>query len=292
MVSNNSTSSIIQNYTIYTTNNTIAVNIKGLLNIKISNIANPLKYLGSIQWNFTASDFSGNPSSFVQNSHSPFYTSTISNAVISLSNTVIEATSVLTLTVIPILQYFYTPNITVTIPNSLVLSCSNCTIQSSNIFSFVYFATIMRVTVSINNSASPNNNTLNLIISTSTVSFETASLSYSLDPMTYGYVSLQSGFFGEVGTVTITITKGPTTPVILSYSSLSAILSGSNCINCNNTQIVISGIVQYFQTASITLAGTNNGILYATAIAKVTYICSSIQGCRICNNDTGNMVCQ
>ncbi len=291
MVSNNSTSSILQNYTVYTTNNTLVVSIKGLLNIKISNISNPLKYLGSIQWNFTASDISGNPSSFVQNNHSPFYTSTISNAIISLSSTVIEATSVLTLTVIPILQYFYTPNIIVTIPNSLVLNCSNCTIQSSNIFSFVYFATIMRVTVSINNSVSPNNNTLNLLISTSTVTFETASLSYNLDPMTYSYVSSQSGYFGEVGTVTITITKGPITPVSLSYSSLSAILLGSTCVNCNNTQIIISGIVQYFQTTTVTLTGTNNGVLYATAIAKVTYICASIQGCRICNNDTGNMVC-
>ena len=38
--------------------------------------------------------------------------------------------------------------------------------------------------------------------------------------------------------------------------------------------------------------GTNNGVLYATVIAKVTYICASIQGCRICSNDTGSMVCQ
>lgn len=224
MVSTNSTSSIVQNYTVSTTNNTIVVSIKGLLNIKISNISNPSKYLGSIQWNFTASDLSGNPSSFVQSSHSPFYTSTISNAIISLSNTVIEDSSVLTLTVIPVLQYFYTPNITVTIPNSLVLSCSNCTIQSSNIFSFIYFAAIMRVTVSINNSASPTTNTLNILISTSTVSFETASLSYSLDPIIYSYMSFQSGFFGEVGTVTFIIIKGPTTPVSLSYSSPSAVL--------------------------------------------------------------------
>jgi hypothetical protein len=56
------------------------------------------------------------------------------------------------------LQYYYTPNITVTIPNSLVLSC-------------VYFGSIMRISVSINNSLSPNNNTINLVIATSTVTF-------------------------------------------------------------------------------------------------------------------------
>lgn len=171
MVSNNSVSSILQNYTVYATNNTIVATIKGMLNIRINNIGNPVRYQGSTQWNFTAKDLSGNPSSFSQNSHSPFYTPTASNASISLSNTVIEATSVMALTVIPSLQYYYTPNITVTIPNSLVLNCSNCSIQSSNIFSFAYFAAVMKVTVSLNNSANPNNNTVSLVISTNTVTF-------------------------------------------------------------------------------------------------------------------------
>ena len=42
--------------------------------------------------------------------------------------------------------------------------------------------------------------------------------------MIYSYMSFQSGFFGEVGTVTLIIIKGPTTPVSLSYSSPSAVL--------------------------------------------------------------------
>ena len=145
--------------------------INGMLYVKINNIANPIKYLGSSQWNFTVSDISGNPSSFSQSTHSPFYTPTTTNASVSLTNTVIEASSVLNLTVIPTLQYYYIPNITVTIPNSLVISCASCTIQSSNSFSFVYFSTIMRVSVSINNSASPNNNTISLVIATSTVTY-------------------------------------------------------------------------------------------------------------------------
>lgn len=110
--------------------------------------------------------------------------------------------------------------------------------------------------------------------------------------MTYNYVSSQTGFFGEVGTVTINVTKAPTTLLSLTYSSISSMLSGATCVSCNNTHIVITGIVQYFQTANVALNGTNNGVLYATVVAKVTYVCASIQGCRVCSNDTGNLTCQ
>ena len=50
--------------------------------------------------------------------------------------------------------------------------------------------------------------------------------------------------------------------------------------------------MQYFQTVNINLTGTLNGIVYATAIVKVSYVCSSIQGCRICVNQNGTLVCQ
>lgn len=69
-------------------------------------------------------------------------------------------------------------------------------------------------------------------------------------------------------------------------------LSGVTCNSCNNSQIIASGIVQYFQTVNINLTGTVNGIVYASAIAKISYVCSSIQGCRVCNTQNGTLVCQ
>jgi hypothetical protein len=179
-----------------TTAKTITVVVQGLLNIEIRGIANPVRYLGSTQWNFTATDNRSNPSSFSQSTQTPFYTITAPSVAVSLSNTVIEANSVLTLTVIPALQYFIIPTITVTIPNSLVLSCSNCTITASNAFTFPLFSTIMRVSVNVKNSNNPNNNTINVAIATSSISFEATTISYSLDPMTYGYIASQTGFFG------------------------------------------------------------------------------------------------
>ena len=196
LTSANSTTTNVSNYTVNTTAKTIAVIIQGLLNIQIANIANPIKYLGSTQWNFTATDSLNNPSSFSQSSQAPFYTSTVPSASVSLTNTVIEANAILTLTVVPALQYYIIPTITVTIPNTLVLSCSNCTIAASNIFTFTYHSTIMKISVNDKNSNNPNNNTINVVISTSNISFESTTIAYSLDPMTYGYVASQTGFFG------------------------------------------------------------------------------------------------
>lgn len=110
--------------------------------------------------------------------------------------------------------------------------------------------------------------------------------------MAFNYISFQTGFFGELGTLNLTITSTPSTPTTLTYSPLTPILSSPNCYNCNNTQIIANGIVQYFQTTTITLTGTSNGIIYATARALVSYICASIQGCRICTNQSGTLVCQ
>lgn len=53
-----------------------------------------------------------------------------------------------------------------------------------------------------------------------------------------------------------------------------------------------TGIVQYFQVQSVTLTGTVNGVVYATSTATVSYICATIQGCRICSNSSGSLQCQ
>ena len=109
--------------------------------------------------------------------------------------------------------------------------------------------------------------------------------------MAFGYLSTQTGFFGELGTVNITITRGPSTPISLAYSNLT-MLSSVSCSNCNNSQIIATGIVLFFQVASVTLTGTVNGVVYATATATVSYLCSSIQGCRTCStNSSGTLVC-
>lgn len=78
----------------------------------------------------------------------------------------------------------------------------------------------------------------------------------------------------------------------MTYSGLDSLLSSSTCVNCTNTQVVASGIVKYFQAGQVTLIGTANGITYATVQATVYYVCSSIQGCRMCSASTGVLKCQ
>lgn len=171
VLSTNSTTTIVSSYNVNISTKTITVIVQGLLNIQIGNVVNPIKYLGLTLWNFTATDSSGNPSSFSQSTQSPFYTASTPVVSVSLSNTVIEGNSSMTLTVIPALQYYFTPNVTVTIPNSFVLSCPNCTILASNIFTFTYFSTIMKITVNVKNSNNPNNNTITVVIATTNITF-------------------------------------------------------------------------------------------------------------------------
>jgi hypothetical protein len=96
--------------------------------------------------------------------------------------------------------------------------------------------------------------------------------------------------YQTVGNVNITITSKPTQTLTLSYSDVSSILSSPTCVLCSNSQIYLSGIVQYFQTFTITLTGTYNGTVYATAVVTINYICQSIQGCNICANQTINQI--
>lgn len=66
--------------------------------------------------------------------------------------------------------------------------------------------------------------------------------------MTYGYTVYQTGLFGTVGNVNITITSMPTQSLTLTYSDVSPIMNNSNCISCTNSLIYLSGIIRYFQT--------------------------------------------
>jgi len=104
--------------------------------------------------------------------------------------------------------------------------------------------------------------------------------------MTYGYVSFQTGMYQTVGNINIIITSKPTQALTLTYSDVSPILSTPTCVTCTNFIIYLSGIVQYFQSFTITLTGTYNGTVYATAFVTINYICHSIQGCNICANQT------
>lgn len=104
--------------------------------------------------------------------------------------------------------------------------------------------------------------------------------------MTYGYIATQSGLYGTIGYVNITITSKPTQSLTLTYSNISSVLDNPTCVSCTNTLIYLSGIVQYFQTYAITLVGSYNGTIYANAVVTISYVCQAIQGCNICANET------
>lgn len=114
--------------------------------------------------------------------------------------------------------------------------------------------------------------------------------------MTYGYTVFQTGLYGSVGNINITITSMPTQSLTLIYSDVSPIMNNSNCISCTNSLIYLSGIIRYFQTYAISLVGMYNNTVYAKVTVTVKYICQAIQGCNICVNQTTNsttvLVCQ
>ncbi len=151
------------------------------------------------------------------------------------------------LTLIPALQYYSPPTITISFSDSLVLNCSNCTIVTSTSLTITYYATIMKITIGVKNSNHPINNNIKATIAQGFITYETTTVSYNLQPMTYGYVATQSGLYGTLGYVNITITSKPTQALTLSYSNVSAIINNPTCVSCTNTLIYLSGIVQYFQ---------------------------------------------
>ncbi len=201
------------------------------------------------------------------------YTSTSAFLNYSLTDTTIEANSPITLTIIPALQYYSPPAIIFTFSDSLVMSCSNCTIISSTSFSVLYASAIMKISLTIRNSNHPLGNSISGVITDGTILYETASINYQLTPMLYGFIAYQTGMFQTVGNLNITITSKPTQPLTLVYSDASPILASPTCLTCTTTQLYLSGIVQYFQTYTITLTGTFNGTVYATASVPIKYIC-------------------
>ena len=169
------------------------------------------------------------------------------------------------LTLIPTLQYYNPPTITITLSNSFILTpCSTCTAISSNIITLLYFAPIMRITISIKNNQHPFDNTIETTISHGTFIYETNILTYVLTPLIYTYTVSQEGLYGTIGNIQIRIVKGPTQSVELEYGDI-GVLINPTCITCTNTNISISGIVKYFQSTIITLRGSRNNITYATA---------------------------
>lgn len=138
----------IDSYTIVTSTNTININARGLLRINISSLSNPIRYQAILTWTFTVTDLDANPSSISTSTQSPAYTPTTASTSLTLTNPVIESTSNLTLTIIPSLQYITPPNITITIPNSLIqIGCSACTLLSASTITFLYTTAIMKVTI-------------------------------------------------------------------------------------------------------------------------------------------------
>ena len=109
--------------------------------------------------------------------------------------------------------------------------------------------------------------------------------------MVLTYTARQLGFFGQLGSLNISVSNLPSTSIVLTYSSLASILNSSSCSQCNNTQIYATGIVQAFSTAYVMLTGSNNGIVYAQVNASITYICSSISGCQVCSNSSTILQC-
>ena len=108
--------------------------------------------------------------------------------------------------------------------------------------------------------------------------------------MTYGYTAYQTGLYGSVGNINITIASMPTQSLTLAYSDVSPIMNNSNCIACTNSFVYLSGIIQYFQTYTVSLVGTYNSTVYARATVTIKYVCQAIQGCNICVNQTTNSI--
>lgn len=109
--------------------------------------------------------------------------------------------------------------------------------------------------------------------------------------MALTYTAVQTGLFGELGSVNITVTNGPNQPTTLSYTPLTSMLADITCVTCNDSTIYATGIVQYFQTATVTLTATHNSLTYATAAVQVSYVCASIAGCKVCSESGGALTC-
>jgi hypothetical protein len=117
------------------------------------------------------------------------YTSATAFLNYSFSDSTIEANNAIILTVIPTLQYYSPPVLTITFSDSLVYTCNNCTIISSNSMSINYSSAIMKIPITIKNSNNPKGNSISLVVSDGIIVYETGIIYYDLSPMIYGYIA-------------------------------------------------------------------------------------------------------
>ena len=157
--------------TVSSTSSSITINAIGPINLIVNSISNPVKYNGSLVWSIIATDLLGNPSSSSVSTQQPMYTATTLFLNNSFSDSTIEASNEAVITIIPALQYYSTPTITVTFSNSLLLSCANCTIISSTAFTIAYYAAIMRVSLVLKNSNHPNGNSISAVIAAGIITY-------------------------------------------------------------------------------------------------------------------------
>ena len=159
----------ITSYTVTASPPSIRLNTLGRMSIRIDGVTNPLKFNGTMQWTITATDNGSNPSSVSTATMTPAYTSTrLTSVTASFSPNTIQASSTLTLTIIPALQYHTPPTITITLSDSLVTTpCSNCTAVSSISVSLLYYVPIMTIALGVNNSMHPSPNQISVIIADS-----------------------------------------------------------------------------------------------------------------------------
>ena len=163
VVSSSQSNTIVNNFTVHTTNSSITLFAQGPLNILISSLSNPLKYLYDNSWSFIASDLESNPSSSSLSTHNPQYTTTSASITTLFHNKIIETEGIIELTIFPQLQYQLLPTITVSNPNSIISACNNnCTLLSSTAISFLYFSTSMTINISVVNGAHPEGNSISV----------------------------------------------------------------------------------------------------------------------------------
>ena len=65
----------------------------------------------------------------------------------------------------------------------------------------------------------------------------------------------------------------------------------SSCENCNSTYLTILGLTGFFKTATVTVEGRFEGILFARGIVEVSYTCLETPGCQICEVDNTTLSC-
>ena len=150
----------------------------------------------------------------------------------------------------------------------------------------------MRPIIQITNNKDPNNNKVDYTISINGFIYEIGSISYQLNPLQYQFQSNFQGEFANLGQLEVRITTVLSTLLTLNYTGTEAIFSSNEqCLQCNSTYLLITGVVGYFQTKDIVISGYSNGTLYAQGVVRVYYSCSEITGCQMCDTINSTFIC-